>query len=150
MTYLDPQAGGGVTITPSTFTPTLQDVTFSDAEGQTYFIQIGRAYQIEDWVHFSLEISINSIGTLTGVQNAYISLGSLPNEGGGVDYPVAIGESTGLGLTGADITVTGAVEAGTNRIILRQWAPATGTSGLTIGEVTASSSFVISGAYRTA
>lgn len=127
-----------------TFTPTLQDGLFSDDEGQTYATQKGHYVKLGDTVSFWIKLQVNSLGTLTG--STYI--GNLPYTANlDTSYSVTVGYAASLSITAGQV-VCGYVGAGTNRIYLRLWDDAGGTTGLLISEYSAGGLIEIAGSYR--
>lgn len=131
-----------------TFTPTLQDSSNSDSEGQTYSTQNGRYTKIGDKVFFKIRLTVTSIGTLTGGDEAKIaglpftSISGANNEGGGV---ATFG--SGLGLT-AGFNVTGQIANSSDRLNLTVWDATTGTTPMTVTEFSADGSIDIFGDYE--
>ncbi len=130
-----------------TFSPTLQDTTGSDAEGQTYSANTGEYHVIGEMVFFTLRILVSSLGTLTTGSAAFIA--NLPfsshinTQRGGV----TIGLAGGLNIS-ANQVVTGYVTPTLDYITLNLWDATTGTSALLISEVSASGDLAIGGFYR--
>lgn len=133
-------------VTAGTFTPTLQDASLSDGEGQTYTTQDGTYTRIGDRIFFELHLVLSNDGTLTVSDGANISLGALPNAA--ATAAVYVGRGAGLNLDLQD-TVTGYIESGTNYVRLQNWDTNIGTSNLLINEFTpgTTGTIVVSGTY---
>jgi hypothetical protein len=133
------------------FTAILAD-TGLVAKGATYSANTGYYTKQGDRVTFNLYIALTSLGTLTGGNAAYI-LG-LPyasvNQSGNLST-CSVGYAAGLALTAGDMPVA-RVGANTSYITLAKWTAAgtTGTSTMTITNVSASGALLISGSYKTA
>jgi len=129
-----------------TFTPTIHDASESDAEGQTYTSQFGLYTKIGRVVYINLTITIASLGTLTGTDPAYI--GGLPftSRFGNPFYSFSIGYGNSLNIVAGE-AVSAYVQGNRTRIDLNKWDLTTGSSFMTIDEVSPSSSFHISGFY---
>ncbi len=132
-----------------TFTPTLQDDSLSDGEGQAYVTAntFGNYTKIGRLVHFALSIQMSSLGTLAGANGAKIA--NLPFTAlniSGRDNPVTVGRATGLAIT-ANQAVAAYVVANTTRINLQLWDLATGTGDLTVTEVSADGLLLVAGTY---
>jgi len=121
-------------IIQGTWTPTLQDSSFSDAESQTYITQVGSWTSMGVHVFICGRLGVNSLGTLTGGDPAYIAglpfanSTSLP---GGVTFTWA----SSL-LTSAGEPLSGVITAG-NVISMFKWDATTGSNVFTVAEVSA-------------
>ena len=56
-----------------TFTPTLQDNSLSDGEGQTYITQVGHYTKMGRVVYFIINLNVDSDGTLSGSHRARVA-----------------------------------------------------------------------------
>lgn len=132
-----------------TFTPTIQDVSFSDAEGQTYSVQEGWYTRIGNRVYFNGDIAVTSLGTLTTTNSVYLAGLPYTSESNANNRPpVSISRATGFSLT-AGVSVTGYVVNNNTRIILEQFSSTSGSIALLLSELTGSGSFSFQGQYIT-
>ncbi len=128
------------------FAPTIQDTTFSDAEGQTHSVQTGRYTKIGDTVHIELTLVITSLGTLTTTSQGFI--GNLPFVPSAIQAtPLSIGRSSALNLTAGEIPVVMTVASAT-RIEINKWSGTGGTLALLLSEITGSATLRIAGEYK--
>ena len=131
-----------------TFTPTLQDTSFSDAEGQTYFTQVGHYQKVGDWIHGKLRIEMNSLGTLTAGSQAFIAGLPFLSDSTAQSYAsVTCGHGQGLSITAA-ASVSGFIELNTSKIALNEWNVTGGTSALLVSEFTATGAVMLSFSYK--
>ena len=132
-----------------TFTPVLLDTTYNPSESQTYYTQNGIYTRIGDMCFFTLDVHVNSLGTLSTSVNAYV--GGLPFtcDGNATRWSVVVGYASSL-VQSAETSMAGRVVAGTNRIELEQWDSTGGMTNTTIAEVSAGGDLTISGFYRIA
>lgn len=117
-----------------TFTPTIQDTSNSDAEGQTYGVQAGHYIKTGKLVVANIRITVTSIGTLSGTSGARIA--GLPftaatdtNNFASVSVGLANNTGTGAGV------ITGWISG--TQIRLKEWNSHVGaatTSDFTITE----------------
>lgn len=129
-----------------TFNPTVQDTSFSDAEGQTYSTQSGTYSKIGDLVHIEFTLVVTSLGTLTAASQAFI--GNLPFVTNAINaVPLIIGRSTGLNLTAGEIPIVQAAISA-DRIEFRKWSGTGGAVALVISELGATPTLRISGSYK--
>ena len=132
------------------WTPKLWDTSLSD-EGATYTDANGKYTKIGDVVYFNMYLAISGLGTLTTGSNAFI--GGLPftskNSTGNIGS-ISIGFAGNLSLSSAAV-LTASIGTNDNYIALRKWdvTSTTGTSTLTVGEITASGILAMSGFYFT-
>jgi len=135
-------------ITQGTWTPTIQDSSLSDGEGQTYTSQSGSYMKIKNYIFITGDVGINSLGTLTTTQGA--SIAGLPftsvNDGNNVGA-VVIQSADSLSIT-AGHNLTGAVAANSTRISLNLYDSTIGTSTFLISELTAGGRVSFVGFYR--
>jgi len=136
-----------VIFSEGTWTPTIQDTTFSDAEGQTYTAQIGRYSRVGSTVTITGTLIVAGFGTLTTSSTAYI--GGLPftaentsNYRGGVNCF----EGLTLAIT-ATANVSGEITANTARIELQKWDNAAGVTALLLSELTSNGVLSFQGSY---
>ncbi len=132
-----------------TFTPTLQDGSFSDAEGQTYSAQTGSYTKIGNRVFFEILLIMTGLGTLTtGDQAAIGNLPFVSLSTGARHYPTLVGGlSNGLTLAVAGISVSGVVFNGASHVRLYEWDATGGQTTLTVAAVSASGRLTLSGHY---
>lgn len=132
-----------------TFTPELWDDSGSGSEGQTYNSpgQDGYYTRIGNMVHINIHLSVNSLGTLSGGQGARI--GGLPfaNTASHISA-IYVGNAASLNIT-AGYAVSGSIAASASVIDLQIWDGTTGTSALTITELSAGGTLIIQGSYPT-
>ena len=129
------------------WTPNLWDSSFSSAESQGYDYQYGEFTRIGNIVFFSGVISMNSLGTLTAADAAYI--GPLPYTSHAGTYnrsAAQIGYGYGLAVV-AGAFLSGAVDQNTNRVKLYNWDQTTGPTTLRIDEISADGILTFSGHY---
>lgn len=134
--------------TEGLWTPSLQDSSFSDAEGQTYQYQYGSYSRIGNRLFFNGSLQLTSLGSLTGADFAFI--GGLPftvrsQTGAGSAASVAGGSSMAIP---ANTSVTGLIAINTTRIALQKWSDTTGTTPVTITEVSNGAILTLSGHYE--
>jgi hypothetical protein len=135
----------------TSFTPKIQDNSFSDGEGQTYTTQRGYYTKIGNTVFFVAIIKMSSVGTLASV----IYLTNLPfaaaDSGGFGDiyYPVTFSNASGLNIT-AGQCLCGGVEPGNSVISISLWNTAAGSTNLTPAELSNDGGFTVSGFYQVA
>tara|TARA_Y100000310_G_scaffold340420_1_gene436142 strand:+ start:769 stop:1578 length:810 start_codon:yes stop_codon:yes gene_type:complete len=131
------------------FTPTLQDDSGSDSEGQTYTTQVGRYIKIGKMVHIQINLNVLGLGTLTISQ--YARVAGLPFTGLNVTGAYATiysGYGSSLALTTAGGSVGGYVELNATHISMRQWSATGGVTGLLISNWTAPGQAFISCSYE--
>lgn len=129
-----------------TFTPTIQDDALSDAESQTYSVQSGAYQKIGDLVLFWIDIQASSLGTLTTTQQCRIAGLPFTSDAAAVSSAVTVGFASGLAIT-ASIAVTGTVIPNSTYIAMNKWSATTGTSSLTLAELSSDGRMRISGSY---
>jgi len=135
----------------TSFTPKIQDNSFSDGEGQTYTTQLGYYTKIGNTVFFVAVIKMSSVGTLA----SDIYLTNLPfaaaDSGGtgSVYYPVTFFGASGLNIT-AGQCLAGGVEPGNSVISISLWDTASGDTTLTPAELSNDGGFTVSGFYQVA
>lgn len=132
------------------WTPTLQDTSFSDAEGQTYNTTYtkGTFTRLGTRMFISGEILMTGLGTLTGADAAVIA--GLPRAAS-ANHPegtIAIGQTSGLSIT-AGIALAGEIQAGNSYINIFQWNNTGGAAGLfTVNNMTAAGHMTFTGQYN--
>jgi hypothetical protein len=128
-----------------TWTPTVQDSSFSDAEGQVYGSQIGEYQRIGDTVYYKVRVRVTSLGTLTTTDPMVIA--GLPfttasNAGGG---SATVGET--MALPSASNYITAQPTNGQTYFRLRNWDNTGGVSNLLLSEFGSSGDITIVGSY---
>jgi len=129
------------------FTPVVWDDSLSSSESHTYTRQRGYSWKFGSLVWFSVDITINSLCTLTTTDIARIA--NLPYTASSLtnaNFPCTVGFADSLAITAGN-AVSGYVGAGLSRIALTKWSATTGTSFLTIGELSSGGRLIISGQY---
>ena len=131
------------------FTPSLVDGDYDDDESQTYSSnRVGRYTKIGNLVHFQLYVEMTSLGSLTGGDAAsIIGLPFTADSTSGTHASVHVGFGGNLAIA-AETAMTGYITPNTQRIGLRLWDAATGTTNLLISEISANGLFGVSGSYR--
>jgi len=137
----------GPAISTGTWTPTIQDNTQSDAEGQTYNSQVGFYTKIGDSVFFKGFLDISSLGTLTTSEEAKIAgLPFTSSATSGSHSTINIGNGSNLSITATE-SLTGTLPPSSSRITINTWSQATGIANTLLSEITASGTLVFSGFY---
>lgn len=132
-----------------TWTPTIQDSSANNGEGQTYNIQEGTYTKIGNRVFFQGLLQITSLGTLTTSDAALLAgfpfaANSSANKEGGFH----VFSGAGLAIT-ANSHITGIMSVGQTRAVLREWNQTSGDSSLLLSELTASGIIQFEGQYIT-
>lgn len=133
------------TIMHGTWVPTIQDASASDAESQTYSLQLGYYMKIGNHVFIQARLVITSLGSLSGA----LRIGGLPFKSTSVAQAISsisVGQALNLSITASE-TVACAVGANVNSASLTIWSATTGTVNLTTTEVNDNSEIVIGGHY---
>lgn len=132
--------------TAGAFTPTIQDASLSDSEDQTYTNQSGYYVRNGNLVSFWIDITINSLGTLTGGDQ--IRVAGLPFAVSASVSRVAVhsGFASSLAITAGQY-ISGHINGGNTYIVMHKWNATVGTNGLTITELSAGGQLVLSGVY---
>lgn len=130
-----------------TWTPTVQDSSLSDAEGQTYTANTGVYRAIGDTVFISGSISISGLGTLTTSDQVHLAglpfASANPSTGKG---GITCYYGSSLGIT-ANSHITGVPAGGQTYIQLWEWDQTTGSSTFLISELTGSGQIDFFGQY---
>ena len=125
------------------WTPTIQDGSLSDAEGQTYFIQQGEYVRVGKQVTICGKVQINSLGSLSGV----VRVANLPFPLGAGQPPASIVFGSGSSLVLPDIGgLTGIIQGTSSIIEINRWTTS-GTTNLTPAELSTSGLINFSGTY---
>ena len=131
------------------WTPTLQDTSFSDAESQTYGVQNALYWRFGDLIHIQATITVSSLGALTTGDAAYIA--GLPFNSIGLSgyaSTINVGDASGLAIAATDM-VSGITVQNTDRIALKVWDQTTGPRDMLISDISADGSLTFSGTYIT-
>lgn len=129
-----------------TFSPTIQDASFSNSESQSYSEQIGIYRKTGDVVTFWIELRLSSLGTLTSGDQ--IALAGLPFTSAslGANYAATVGAATGMNITAGN-GITAFVPEGVTYCRLRLWSATGGSTAANISHLTSSSVLFVSGQY---
>lgn len=125
------------------FTPTLQDGSYSDSEGQTYSSQVGNYILVGDMCFISGKIILTSKGTLTDTLN----IGNLPF---GADGDNGVLNVMGTGLNLSTVGSLSALVSGSTPVCIvynTDWN-ATGANPIQASDITDSAAFYFSGFYQ--
>ena len=129
-----------------TWTPTIQDASGSDAEGQTYSFQSGIYKRIGDVAFITGVINISSLGTLSGpVRIAGLPFTSTANTYLAGSFKFQFSQN--LTLAAAGYSLTADVEAGATHALLYTYDATGGPTATQITELSASAVLVFSGFY---
>jgi hypothetical protein len=120
-------SGKQAAMTSGTFTPTIQDASASDAEGQTYDTQSGVWRRLGDVVDVWVEVKTTSIGTLAAAEQVYIT--GLPVAASG-NAAGAVGYTTGMAVTDGEAP-SAMILDGEDWIRLYEFQETTGSGWLT-------------------
>lgn len=134
-------------IQQGTWTPTIQDSSFSDGEGQTYLIQAGNYIKIGNHVLITGQVAINSLGTMTGASQAFIAgLPFAANSDSDRQGSITVGRAGSLAVV-ANENVSGTVKEGATYIEVWSWNATTGSDAMTITEISSGGQLWIFGQY---
>ena len=128
------------------FTPTIQDDSLSNGEGQTYTVQNGTYEVVGSTVFFRARLVLSSAGTLTGAQTA--RMGGLPFASTSTANTASacyVGQAGAMAIT-AGHSLGGYINPNTDYIVLQLWDATTGTTDMTVTEFSLGN-FMISGHY---
>jgi len=126
------------------FIPTIQDLSFSDGEGQTYDVQVGTFTEVGNRVFFELHIRMSSVGILASVIN--IVLSDLPAMASTVFAAIGVNQAVGLNLVGA-FHMSGRLDPATQSIRLQQMSTNTGMASVTPAQFSDNGEIKMSGSY---
>jgi len=129
-----------------TFSPELWDNSLSGAEGQTYSINAGAYTRNFREVNIALRFQLSSLGTLSGT---IVHIGNLPyvsKNASLILWSFTLGLISGLTLTGKT-GVSGRMSQNRDYITLNSFDSNGNTSQIAISEISATSSFSLSGTY---
>ena len=138
-------------ISSGTWTPSIQDSTYSDAEAQTYYTNVGYYTRVGNMVMITGRLHVNSIGTLTTSDPAVI--GGLPFDVGftaGQQGSISIASASSLSLPSA-LSISGQASTlnSVGKIELKLWETTAGPTDLLVSEVSAGADLRFSGVYNT-
>lgn len=135
--------------TTGTWTPTLQDSSFSDSESQTYTTQLGRFIKVDKMVHINGKLRINSLGSLATGDPAWIAgLPFLWDQTNTTPGGVVVSLGSSLAISAGD-SLTGDISGTAYRIRLQVWNHVNGTTALLISEYSDGGWLEFSGSYYT-
>lgn len=139
--------GGGIVETSGTWTPTIQDSSLSDAEGQTYSANTGIYVKQGNLVHIQGQMTISSLGTLDTAQQARIAGVPFVSGSNNPHAVISFGVVINTVLT-ALTSITGYIQPSASYMFLNEFDATEGTSALPISKLTATSRFFFSATYR--
>lgn len=131
------------------FTPSIGDNNLDGSgEGQAYTTQIGRGIRHGRWITFTVSVIISDLGTLA-VGEAVRILGlPYPHRNLAIYNPVFPVYATSLAITDQSSLVARGI-GGASEIVIYTYDLVTGTSVLTIAELSAAGHLQVSGTYET-
>jgi hypothetical protein len=132
------------------FTPTVQDNTFSDGEGQTYGAFTSGHYTISGGqVFFDIRMQVTSLGTLTLTDGVVIAGLPFLSDVLKTDtrYNFTVGTGTSLALPAAGTPLSAYMEAGVDYLRIVKWSTTGGGQSMLLSELTSSGTLTISGRY---
>lgn len=130
--------------------PVYVDGTLSGAESQTFDIQVGEYTKNGDEVDLYFRCRATGLGTLTTTDTAgVIGFPYAASSTGNLFGTINIGFAAGLNITGGE-SVTGLIQTGNFFGQFYKWDSATGTSALTVAELSASGDLIGTGFYKAA
>lgn len=131
-----------------TWEPALTDDSFNTSEGQTYSVQFGRYTKIGDKVFINMRMTMTGLGTLTTGDAVRIAgLPFTPNTTANNVFALTVSRVFNVSLGGA-YSVAAFCGGGTLGALAYKFSTASGSTILTIAELTASGSIEISGFYQ--
>ena len=140
-------SSGAIAETTGTWTPVVSDGT-NDC---TTVNQSGTYVKIGSMVYVSLHFTINSTASAVGAARITGLPYTSANTSAQHDFALSVGECDSLITAAADPMVSAQVEANTSYITLHLWdAGATGTTPMTIAEISNGGDMKISGWYEAA
>jgi hypothetical protein len=131
-----------------TWTPFVSDDSGSDAEGQTYSVQVGTYTKIGNTVFVQGRIVMSSLGTLSTGDN--VRLNGFPFTSSSISNnfaTVCYGQAQGLIIV-AGQSLAGYLNPSGIVSTIRVWNQTTGTDGLLFTQLTASGGFMFSCSYK--
>jgi len=133
----------------NTFTPKIQDASFSDAEGQTYNTQLGFFTEIGTWVFFDLKLDVLSSGSLSGSGPVNVILDGAPTMKSDGMGTVLVGDVTSFNLAASGRQVSGRMDPATDSIRLMELNLTAGHGSITVTRFQ-NGAFIMSGHYEKA
>ncbi len=131
------------------WTPSIGDASLDGSgEGQAYSRQVGRWTKTGNLLTFSGQVEISDLGTLTTAETAHI-LG-LPYSAlstANTQSAISVGFADSLALSNTGESVAGFVVPGTKNIQLQLCDATTGTTDMTVAELSAGGRLIFSGHY---
>lgn len=131
-----------------TWTPTIQDSSFSDAEGQTYSFQVGRYTKIGNTVHLQGRVTMTSLGTMSGGLSLagfpFATSGTANNYSGG-----SIGQASGLSVTAGQSLTLRTRGTSQTQAFINIFDGTAGTSTLTTTQASATLELMFGLTYQT-
>ena len=146
--YADEAASSAAAAVAGTWTPKIQDGSFSDAEGQTYSIQYGSYTKIGNRVLISGKIEMTSVGTLSSgiyVLGLPFTATSTPN----ADSSIDIGTASNILKSTNESNLGGYIASGLDYITLTLWDSTVQANPFLAAGLTGSGGFTFSGHYLT-
>ena len=129
-----------------TWTPTVQDTSFSDSESQGYAQQVGNYVRIGKWVFLQAKVELSSLGSLTTSSRCYIAgLPFTPVNTSHLENVVTVGGNN-LAISAGNVPL-GFVEPNEAVMKMSNYDAAAGYTHLLLSEVSADGILVISVAY---
>ncbi len=130
------------------WTPTLLDTSGSAGEGQTYSAQVGRWIRNGNIVSFQGKLTMTSLGTLTG--GDVMEIGGLPftiNNVANGNWGGVVFNGSGLAITAGNALTT-QMTLNTNKVRVYKWDSTTGSTRMTIADVSATGSLSFNGTFE--
>jgi hypothetical protein len=130
------------------WTPLLQDNSRDD-NSQTYTTQVGRYTRIGNRVFITGRMEVNSLGSLTTSETAVIAgLPFTTLNATSYQPAIAVGRGDSMNLGTAGFNVAAHINANDSVISLNLWDLTTGSSGLSIAELSAGGGVYLDGSYQ--
>ena len=131
-----------------TFTPTLQDGSYSNSESVSYNSQDASYQRVGNRVHFFIYLHVNSLGSLTG--GDYAVIGGMPfaaKNSTGYYQALTVG-NFGSGAITAGYSVSARIGLNESFIRMEIFDVTTGTTQLTVSEFSADGNMTVAGTYE--
>ena len=130
------------------FTPSVVDTDGSDKSQSYSSNRVGRYTKIGNLVHFQLYVEMTSLGTLTtGDAASIIGLPFTADSTTGTHASVLVGFGGNLAIA-AESSISGVITPNTQKVSLKLWDAATGSTNLLIQEISANGLLGVAGSYR--
>ena len=133
----------GVVSESGTFTPIITD---NGGTQGTYTRQEGNYTKTGDSVSYTIDIIVNSLGSMTG--GDYCRIGGLPFVSGSGDKAFAVGYGNSLAITAGNY-VSGWISGGAATGLFVVWDATTGSNYMTITQLSTGGGLKIFGTYDT-